>query len=204
MAQVALRNVVKHFDKTPAVQGIDLDIADRDFVVLVGPSGCGKTTTLRMIAGLEEATSGEIYIGDQRLAVTESSVAARPGLEAYVGRGLALGIRPEDIEDAGVVGDVPADRRLGVTVDIREDMGSEVFVHFGVQGQPVRTEQVVEALEEEAVEAIAERSRRSGIPFIGRLDRTTRAREGEPLDLAVDVQHLHFFDPETGLGIYGG
>ncbi len=65
MAQVALRNIVKMFDKTPAVQGIDLDIADREFVVLVGPSGCGKTTTLRMVAGLEEATSGEIYIGDQ-------------------------------------------------------------------------------------------------------------------------------------------
>jgi multiple sugar transport system ATP-binding protein len=65
MAQVALRSIVKIFDKTPAVQGIDLDIADREFIVLVGPSGCGKTTTLRMIAGLEEATSGEIYIGDQ-------------------------------------------------------------------------------------------------------------------------------------------
>jgi multiple sugar transport system ATP-binding protein len=65
MAQVALRKIVKTFDKTPAVQGIDLDIADREFIVLVGPSGCGKSTTLRMIAGLEEATSGEIYIGDQ-------------------------------------------------------------------------------------------------------------------------------------------
>jgi multiple sugar transport system ATP-binding protein len=65
MAQVALRKIVKHFDRTPAVQGIDLDIADREFIVLVGPSGCGKSTTLRMIAGLEEATSGEIYIGDQ-------------------------------------------------------------------------------------------------------------------------------------------
>jgi multiple sugar transport system ATP-binding protein len=65
MAQVALRSIVKTFDKTPAVQGIDLDIADREFIVLVGPSGCGKSTTLRMIAGLEEATSGEIYIGDQ-------------------------------------------------------------------------------------------------------------------------------------------
>src|SRR5919107_5069231 len=65
MAQVALRKIVKMFEKTPAVQGIDLDIADREFIVLVGPSGCGKSTTLRMVAGLEEATSGEIYIGDQ-------------------------------------------------------------------------------------------------------------------------------------------
>src|SRR3981189_2169834 len=65
MAEVALRNIVKTFDRTPAVAGIDLDISDREFVVLVGPSGCGKTTPLRRIAGLEEATSGEINMGDQ-------------------------------------------------------------------------------------------------------------------------------------------
>src|SRR5271155_1672411 len=74
MAQVALRNIVKTFDKTPAVQGLDLEIADREFVVLVGPSGCGKTTTLRMIAGLEGTTSGTIRIGDRD--VTQ----LRPGL----------------------------------------------------------------------------------------------------------------------------
>src|SRR3954470_15846820 len=63
MAQVNLRKLVKHYDETPAVRGIDLDIADKEFVVLVGPSGCGKTTTLRMIAGLEDITGGEIRIG---------------------------------------------------------------------------------------------------------------------------------------------
>src|SRR5437879_11462665 len=63
MAQVTLRNLVKDYDQTPAVRGIDLDIADKEFVVLVGPSGCGKTTTLRMIAGLEDITGGEILIG---------------------------------------------------------------------------------------------------------------------------------------------
>jgi multiple sugar transport system ATP-binding protein len=65
MAQVVLRSVVKKFDQTEAVRGIDLDIADQEFVVLVGPSGCGKSTTLRMIAGLEETTAGEILIGGQ-------------------------------------------------------------------------------------------------------------------------------------------
>ena len=64
MAQVNLRKLVKHYDETPAVRGIDLDIQDKEFVVLVGPSGCGKTTTLRMIAGLEDITSGEVVIGD--------------------------------------------------------------------------------------------------------------------------------------------
>jgi multiple sugar transport system ATP-binding protein len=63
MAQVTLRGVLKEYDELPAVRGIDLDIADKEFVVLVGPSGCGKTTTLRMIAGLEDITDGEILIG---------------------------------------------------------------------------------------------------------------------------------------------
>src|SRR4051812_9918962 len=65
MANVSLRKLVKHYEETPAVRGIDLDIPDKEFVVLVGPSGCGKTTTLRMIAGLEEITDGEIAIGGQ-------------------------------------------------------------------------------------------------------------------------------------------
>jgi len=65
MAAVALRKVVKHYDDTVAVRGIDLDIADKEFVVLVGPSGCGKSTTLRMIAGLEDITGGEVSIGGQ-------------------------------------------------------------------------------------------------------------------------------------------
>ena len=63
MAEVSLRKVVKRYDDVEAVRGIDLDIADPEFVVLVGPSGCGKSTTLRMIAGLEEITDGDIAIG---------------------------------------------------------------------------------------------------------------------------------------------
>src|SRR3979411_3240892 len=65
MAQVTLRKIVKKYDDTEAVRGIDLDIADKEFVVLVGPSGCGKSTALRMIAGLEDITGGEISIGDR-------------------------------------------------------------------------------------------------------------------------------------------
>src|SRR6478735_11249351 len=63
MAQVTLRSLVKNYEDTPAVRGIDLYIPDREFVVLVGPSGCGKSTTLRMIAGLETISHGELKIG---------------------------------------------------------------------------------------------------------------------------------------------
>ncbi len=66
MSSVALRKLVKQYgNAAPVVKGIDLEIADREFVVLVGPSGCGKSTSLRMIAGLEDISSGEILIGDR-------------------------------------------------------------------------------------------------------------------------------------------
>src|ERR1051325_11315184 len=65
MASVTLRELSKEFKEVIAVNKVDLEIRDKEFLVLVGPSGCGKTTALRMIAGLEEATSGEIFIGDR-------------------------------------------------------------------------------------------------------------------------------------------
>ena len=65
MARVAIRGVAKRFGATTVIHGVDIDIADGAFAVLVGPSGCGKTTLLRMIAGLEEITDGEILIGDR-------------------------------------------------------------------------------------------------------------------------------------------
>ncbi|HQR76739.1 MAG TPA: sn-glycerol-3-phosphate ABC transporter ATP-binding protein UgpC [Burkholderiaceae bacterium] len=65
MARVAVRGVAKRFGGTTVIHGVDIDIADGEFAVLVGPSGCGKTTLLRMIAGLEEISEGEILIGDR-------------------------------------------------------------------------------------------------------------------------------------------
>jgi multiple sugar transport system ATP-binding protein len=65
MAQVAIRGVAKRFGGTTVIHGVDIEIADGEFAVLVGPSGCGKTTLLRMIAGLEEISEGEILIGDR-------------------------------------------------------------------------------------------------------------------------------------------
>ncbi|MGV8855102.1 MAG: ABC transporter ATP-binding protein [Devosia sp.] len=65
MAHIELQGLVKAYNKTRAVHGIDLNISDGEFVVLVGPSGCGKSTTLRMIAGLEDITSGTLRIGGE-------------------------------------------------------------------------------------------------------------------------------------------
>lgn len=65
MAQIRLKNVSKRWNNFVGVDNFNLDIADQEFLVLLGPSGCGKTTTMRMIAGLEEITDGEIWIGDR-------------------------------------------------------------------------------------------------------------------------------------------
>ena len=65
MAQIKLDQVCKRWGDFVGVDNFDLTIEDREFLVLLGPSGCGKTTTMRMIAGLEELTSGDIHIGDR-------------------------------------------------------------------------------------------------------------------------------------------
>jgi multiple sugar transport system ATP-binding protein len=67
MASVSFKDVIKRFGSFVAVTDLNLDVRDHEFLVLLGPSGCGKTTTMRMIAGLEEITSGDIYIGDERV-----------------------------------------------------------------------------------------------------------------------------------------
>src|SRR5512144_260375 len=101
MAQVTLHKVVKNYDETPAVRGIDLDIGDEEFVVLVGPSGCGKSTTLRMIAGLEDITGGEVLIGsevvndmppkDRDIAMVFQNYALYPHMTVY--ENMSFGLR---------------------------------------------------------------------------------------------------------------
>ena len=93
MAQVSLKSLTKKFDEVVAVKDVNLEISDREFVVLVGPSGCGKTTTLRMVAGLEEITEGDIYIGnrlvnnlaskDRNIAMVFQSYALYPHMKVF-------------------------------------------------------------------------------------------------------------------------
>jgi multiple sugar transport system ATP-binding protein len=138
--------------------------------------------------------------GEQTLAIPEELVASRPALREFEGRRVILGIRPEDIEDASLLPDTPQEQRLRATVDIREDMGSEVFVHFTAGGPPVRGEDVKAAMGAETVEL--EQVREPSSLFVARLDRETRAREREQIELAVDARRLHFFDIGTGKAIY--
>ena len=103
MADVALNNVVKRFDEVEAVRGISLHIPDKEFVVLVGPSGCGKSTTLRMIAGLEEVSAGDIVIGgdvvndvppkDRDIAMVFQNYALYPHMTVFENMSFGLKLR---------------------------------------------------------------------------------------------------------------
>jgi multiple sugar transport system ATP-binding protein len=108
MASVTLHNVSKVFGPVNVLSGIDLTIEDGEFVVLVGPSGCGKSTLLRTIAGLEEATGGEIWIGDRKvndvaprdrdIAMVFQSYALYPHMDVAKNMGFSLALRKEKPE----------------------------------------------------------------------------------------------------------
>ena len=115
MADLSLRKVKKIYDNTVvAVQAFDLEIADKEFIVLVGPSGCGKSTTLRMVAGLEDITEGEIYIGgrkvntvppkDRDIAMVFQNYALYPHMTVYdnIAYGLKLRKFPKRVIDEKV------------------------------------------------------------------------------------------------------
>ena len=155
-----------------------------------------------------ERSDGDVRaaFGSYRLRLDPATLERHPGLSDYEGRRIVLGIRPEDIEDAAVLGETDPERVLSVVCDIREDMGSEVVVRFNVDADPAATREVVEALavedvEDEEARLAAERARGAGVVFVARLERTTDARERQPLTVQVDVTQLHFFDPETGARI---
>jgi multiple sugar transport system ATP-binding protein len=144
----------------------------------------------------------EAKFGENRLVVDDEIVAARPALRRFEGDRVILGIRPEDLEDAAASEGVTEDRRISATVDIREDMGSEVFIHFGVGAPPVRGEDVKAAVGADSVEATEQQVKKQGSLFVARLGRTTRARERDRIDLVVTPGRLHFFERATGRGIY--
>ena len=123
MATVSLKNLVKKYGQLEVVHSINLDVRDREFIALVGPSGCGKSTTLRMIAGLEDITGGEVWIGDRvvndlpprqrNISMVFQSYALYPHMSVAENMGFSLKIagRSQDEIDAAVA---EAARTLGL------------------------------------------------------------------------------------------
>jgi multiple sugar transport system ATP-binding protein len=105
---------------------------------------------MNLVEARVEASDGATWVsfGDQRMRLDQMEVATHPALRAYEGRTIALGMRPEAMEDATVEREFPPERRIRAIVDLREDLGAEVLVHFGVNASPVVTEDTRELAED--------------------------------------------------------
>jgi multiple sugar transport system ATP-binding protein len=166
---------------------------------------------MNLVAADVSRDDGALWVafGPHRLRLESVTLERHPGLDGYAGREVVLGIRPEDMDDAGVLFSPSPDRQMSVVCDIREDLGSEVYAHFRLPADAVTTREVVEALVvesagDEEAHLAAERARGEGVTFVARLERASQAREREALTVEVDVTRLHFFDPTTGLRIGSG
>jgi multiple sugar transport system ATP-binding protein len=136
-------------------------------------------------------------VGDQFLRLE-----GRAELDRYVGRKLAVGIRPEHLEDAAVAADAPSERRLHATVTTVEALGAEIIAHLGIAGRPVLTDEVREIAADLDDSMLTElEAQHDTLPLVGRFDVASRAGTGDRIEVVVDTSHLHYFDLDSGLAI---
>ena len=142
-----------------------------------------------------------LTLGDQRLAVPAGLIAERPRLREMFGRDVAVGIRPEDMDDADLPGESAEGTVLESETELVEALGSELLVHFTIGAPPVVTEDTKELARDAGADDIGAAGGRS--PMIAKFSPRSQTGEGRPVRVRVDTARLYFFDPETGAGIWG-
>ena len=178
------------------------ELYDRPVNLFVG--GFIGSPAMNMVEGELERSNGELRVamGEQRVVLDAELLSERPELQQRGDGRVIVGIRPEDLEDAELDPDVPEERRLKGKVELRESLGSEVLAHFTIGAQPAQTE----AVRELAADIEAPTGRKAAgtddAVLVGSFGPRSGIREGEAAEVAVDTRNLHFFDPETSLGIY--
>ncbi|HZQ64440.1 MAG TPA: sn-glycerol-3-phosphate ABC transporter ATP-binding protein UgpC [Gaiellaceae bacterium] len=152
-------------------------------------------------AGLERHDGGLVCrVAGQALEIPAGVAQARPGLEAYAGKTVGLGIRPEQLEDASLAGDVPAGQRLRGKVVTVELLGSELLAHVELEAAPVTTQEVREVradVDRSRVADLESEARAQRTVVIGRFGIGSAARPGEEVEMHVDTSRLYFFDLES-------
>jgi multiple sugar transport system ATP-binding protein len=178
---------------------------DRPVNLFVG--GFIGSPAMNMVeATLQRRNGGFVAkVGEETIAIEQAEVNARPGLAAYDGKEVVLGIRPEDLEDAALVPEGGTATHLRGQTELTEALGSEIMVHFSIKARQAMTEDVRELAEDVGDErAIEQSADDDSTTLVGRFGARSRVRPGQPIEVAVDTRSLHFFDPQTGLGIYDG
>jgi multiple sugar transport system ATP-binding protein len=182
------------------------ELYERPVNLFVG--GFIGSPAMNLVEGGIERENGRlaVRIGQHVLGLTDELLAYRPRLQAYVDKRLVVGIRPENLEDARLEPDTPDDQRLRGVVVLQEPLGSEIVAHFTVDAPPALTEDVRELArdvgQESAVQTAVAEGENEAV-MVGRFGPRSRITNGETIDVAVETGALHFFDLETGLGIYG-
>src|SRR5687768_15860172 len=145
-------------------------------------------------------------IGDQLLRLDPDALADPRDLERYAGKKVALGIRPEHLEDAAVETGAPSERRLRATVRTVEALGAELIAHLELPGRAVMTDEVKEIaadLDDTMVAELEAEAHDDKLPLVGRFDVASRARADASLEVVVDTSRVHYFDLDTGAAIGG-
>ena len=179
------------------------DLYDRPVNLFVG-GFIGSPAMNLLEATLERANGGlAVALGSQKLVLDDKCVADHLALRDYEGQKVVVGIRPEQLEDAEIAHEIPADRRLRGEVELREALGAELMVHFTVDAPPALTEDVKEL----AADAGTTAEELGGgdtnqTVVVGRFAPDSKIQEGTTAEVAVDTRGLHFFDTETGMAIY--
>jgi multiple sugar transport system ATP-binding protein len=150
-------------------------------------------------------SNGELSatIGDQTIALGAETVQSHPALQGYNSKRVIIGIRPEDLEDAALAADAPADRRLRGRLELREALGSEIMAHFAITGAHAETDETRELAKDAGAGDETHVGAQEGeAVIVGRFGARSRIKQGDRVEAVVDTRALHFFDPETGIGIY--
>jgi multiple sugar transport system ATP-binding protein len=145
--------------------------------------------------------SHNVSFGSFTLAIPAEVFDRRPALRGYVDRSVILGLRPEDLEDASLVAEAPADRRIRTRVLLREALGADVVVHLKIDAPEVLTDDTKELADDVGIETMPNAATGEST-FLARLNPRTGAQTDQLVELVVDVTRLHFFDPDSGLAIY--
>jgi len=193
--------------KKGVLQQVDASQTLYEHPVNIFVAGFIGSPAMNMVEADLKRDAGRLFVefGSQRLSVDESVFETHPALRRFEGRRVILGIRPEDMEDASVLGEVPPGRIMDANVSLVESLGSEVMAHFTINAPPVLTEDIKELavdLGAEHLDRMVMHAEQGTSVFVASLSPRTRVREGETIPLSVDTTRAHFFDPSSGLGIY--
>ena len=183
---VLRRGVLQQVDRPQALY----DAPDNLFV-----AGFIGSPAMNVVEG--SVDGDDVAIGEQRLRLPH-------GLPGYQGRAIAVGIRPEDMEDASLSREHTGNQRLRGTVDLVEALGASVLVHFSLAARTVVTEDTKELAADVGHEAVADleaKAQSSRTSMVASFSARSRVQAGQAIDVAVDTARLHFFDIESGQAI---